>query len=85
MRSGLRSATRRSQRSRSVLIAVELALEVGDPLVEGLLRQQAVVAGIGVDAEIADEQRGQDIEAERSQERRDPRANDHVRCLTRAR
>ena len=48
---------------------VEFALEVGDPLVEVLLGQDAAIAGVGVDAEIADEQRGQGIEAEGSQER----------------
>src|SRR4051794_28307162 len=59
------------------LRCVEFALEVGDPLVEVLLGQDAAIPGVGVDAEIADEQRGQGIEAECSQERANPRANDH--------
>ena len=56
---------------------VEFALEVGDPLVEVLLGQDAAIAGGGVEAEIADEQRGQGIEAEGSQESANSRANDH--------
>ena len=56
---------------------VEFALEVGDPLVEVLLGQDAAIAGVGVGAKIADEQRGQGIEAECSQERANPWANDH--------
>jgi hypothetical protein len=47
-------------------------------MIIGIARLLAkVIGGVGVDAEIADEQRGQGIEAEGSQERANPRANDH--------
>ena len=48
-------------------------------LVEVLLRAQAMVAGVGVDAEIADHQRAADIEAERGQNSAKLSPGDHAR------
>ena len=48
-----------------------------------LARMDTVVAGIGIDAEIADEQRRPEIEAERGQDGAEPPAGDHARTMAR--
>ena len=59
----------------------ELMRQIGDLMVETLPRLEAVVARISIEPEIADEQRRQDVEAERNQKRTNPRPNDHAAFL----
>src|SRR5258708_4010846 len=59
------------------LDALDLARQVGDLLVKLLARIDAIFPGKGVDAEITDEQRRHDVEAERRQKRTNPRTNNH--------
>ena len=51
-------------------------------LVEILLRPQPAIAGIGIDAEIADHQRRDGIERERIEERAEPFAGNHAATMT---
>src|SRR5579871_4820700 len=55
----------------------QLALEFVDLLVESLASVDAIFPRIGVDAEIANEQRRQDVKAERRQKSTNSRANNH--------
>ena len=59
--------------------------ELSDLGVKVGARAQPVLAGIGVDVEIADEQRRADVEAERGQERAKPLARDHGARMRRSR
>src|SRR5262249_32277960 len=59
------------------LDALDFAREVSDLLVKLLARINAIFPGIGVDAEITDEQRRHDIEAERREKRTNARTNNH--------
>ena len=65
MLSDLSSLTRCCQFGALLLELVKLLAQRGKLLVEVLLGPQPVIAGVGVDAEIADHQRAADIEAER--------------------
>src|SRR5262249_32795064 len=56
---------------------LDLACQVGDLLVEFLARVDAIFSRVGVDAEIAYEQRRHGIKAERRQKRTYPRTNNH--------
>ena len=51
---------------------VELAREVGNARLEVLLRHDSVITGVGIEAEIADEERGERIEAERGEKGANP-------------
>src|SRR5882762_5867874 len=59
------------------LDALDLTRQVGDLLVKLLARVDAIFPRVGVDAEITDEQRRHDIEAERRKKRTNPRTNNH--------
>ena len=61
-----------------LLEASELVGQRGELLIEVLLGPQPVVAGVGVDAEIADDQGAPDIEAERGQEGSQLSPGDHA-------
>ena len=78
MLSDLSSVTRRSQVRVLGLERGKLAGQLGDLLVEVLLRLEPVVAGIGVDAEIADHQRRDRVERERGENGAEPLARDHA-------
>ena len=78
MLSDLSSVTRCCHSARSLLEAVELLAQLGELLVEVLLGPQPMIAGVGVDAEIADDQRAADIEAERGEERSQLSPGDHA-------
>src|SRR5260370_1329227 len=56
---------------------LDLARQVGDLLVKLLARIDAIFPRVGVDAEITDEQRRYDVEAERRKKGTNPRTNNH--------
>src|SRR5438445_13627337 len=63
------------------LDAGKLGRELADLLDDILLRPQAVSSDIGIDAEIADQQRRADVETERTENVTQPRAGDHGRSM----
>ncbi len=78
-RSERSSATRRSHTACSALSLRQFLLHRRQLLIEVLLRAQAVIAGKGIDGEIADEQRGEDIKTERGQDGAATPVGDHGR------